>query len=476
MDMQAAQALVRFGLGRRGAEPAPTDPAGWLAGQLRGPDPARIASAPSTAKGLGALRADRERRRAAKTAAATAPVTPGAATGATTGSPTAGVVPGGIATAGSATAGGQPPPRPPVSFSRAVFDADAKAELDNALTTPAPFRERLVWFWTNHFTVSIRQGGCAPLVGAFIEEAIRPNVTGRFETMLLAVMRHPAMLLYLQNAGSVGPDSVAGQRTHRGLNENLARECMELHTVSPAAGYTQADVTNFARILTGWSVDLRAEPPGFLFRRPAHEPGTPGLMGRTFPPDEAGGVAALHFLANHPSTHRFLATKLVRQFIADDPPPDAVRQIEGVLRDTHGNLGAAAMALTTLPAAWQPGAKFKTPQELVISSARALNLDAAAMPALVGILGGLGQPLWNAPAPNGWADRAADWAAPEAMMRRVDWAYGFSGRIGDNDPVELADAVLGPLLHDQTLTAMRHAGSRRDAMTLLLTSSEFQRR
>ena len=106
----------------------------------------------------------------------------------------------------------------------------------------------------------------------------------------------------------------------------------------------------------------------------------------------------------------------------------------------------------------------------MISSARALNLDAAAMPALVGILGGLGQPLWNAPAPNGWADRAADWAAPEAMMRRVDWAYGFSGRIGDNDPVELADAVLGPLLHDQTLMAMRHAGSRRDAMTLLLTS------
>jgi uncharacterized protein (DUF1800 family) len=462
MDMQAAQALVRFGLGRRGAEPAPTDPAGWLAGQLRGPDPARIASAPSTAKGLGALRADRERRRAAKTAAATAPVA--------TGSSAAGVVP-----AGNATVGGQPP-RPPVSFSRAVFDADAKAELDNALTTPAPFRERLVWFWTNHFTVSIRQGGCAPLVGAFIEEVIRPNVTGRFETMLLAVMRHPAMLLYLQNAQSVGPDSVAGQRSHRGLNENLARECMELHTVSPAAGYTQADVTNFARILTGWSVDLRAEPPGFLYRRFAHEPGTPVLMGRTFPPDEAGGVAALRFLANHPSTHRFLAAKLTRQFIADDPPPDAVRQIEGVLRDTRGDLGAAAMALTLLPAAWQPGAKFKTPQELVISSARSLNLDATPMPALVGILGGLGQPLWNAPAPNGWADRAADWAAPEAMMRRVDWAYGFSGRIGDNDPVELADAVLGPLLHDQTLTAMRHAGSRRDAMTLLLTSPEFQRR
>jgi uncharacterized protein (DUF1800 family) len=357
-----------------------------------------------------------------------------------------------------------------------VFEADARAQLDNALTTPAPFRERLVWFWTNHFTVSIRQGGCQPLVGAFIEEAIRPNVTGRFETMLLAVMRHPAMLLYLQNAESVGPDSPAGQRGHRGLNENLARECLELHTVSPAAGYTQADVTNFARILTGWSVDLRGEPPGFLFRRPAHEPGTPPLMGLTFPPDEAGGVVALRFLANHPSTHRFLATKLARQFVADDPPADAVRRIEGVLRDTRGDLGAAAAALITLPAAWQPGTKFKTPQELLVSSLRALSLDADAVPGLAGILAGLGQPVWNPPAPNGWSGRAADWAAPEAMMRRVDWAYGFAGRVGDRDPLELADAALGPLLHEATLTAMRHAGARRDALTLLLTSPEFQRR
>jgi uncharacterized protein (DUF1800 family) len=458
MDTQAAQALVRFGLGRRGAEPTPADPARWLTDQLRGPDLAQIASAPSTAKGLGALRADRERRNAAKTAAATVSMTPG------------------VTAPGGTTLRPELAQRPEVTASRAVFEADAKAQLDNALRTPVPFRERLVWFWTNHFTVSIRQGGCAPLVGAFIEEAIRPNVTGRFETMLLAVMHHPAMLLYLQNAESVGPDSPAGQRSHRGLNENLARECMELHTLSPAAGYTQADVTNFARILTGWSVDPRGEAPGFLFRRPAHEPGTPVLLGRTFPPDEAGGEAALRFLANHPSTHRFLATKLTRQFIADDPPGDAVRHIEGVLRDTRGDLGAGSAALTTLPAAWQPGAKLKTPQELVVSSVRALNLDPAAMPALVGILGGLGQPLWNAPAPNGWSDRAADWAAPEAMMRRVDWAYGFAGRIGDNDPIELADAALGPLLHDETLKAMRHAGSRRDAMTLLLTSPEFQRR
>lgn len=479
MDMQAAQALMRFGLGRRGTEPVPADPSRWLAAQLQGPDPARIVSAPSTARGLEALVEDRERRRAAKLAHASAPVAPAAVSPAmlapaamTRGPATA----SGGAAAGTAGPPSAQPPRPPITKQRAVFEADARAQLDNALTTPAPFRERLVWFWTNHFTVSIRQGGCQALVGAFIEEAIRPNVTGRFETMLLAVMHHPAMLLYLQNAESVGPDSPAGQRSHRGLNENLARECMELHTVSPAAGYTQADVTNFARILTGWSVDLRGYPPGFLFRRLAHEPGSPVLMGRSFPPEQAGGEAALRFLANHPATHRFLATKLTRQFVADDPPPDAVRQIEGVLRDTRGDLGAASAALITLPAAWQPDTKFKTPQELVISSLRALSLDANDVPALLPILGGLGQPVWNAPAPNGWSDRAADWAAPEAMMRRVDWAYGFAGRIGERDPIELADAVLGPRLSDATLTAMRHAGARRDAMTLLLTSPEFQRR
>ena len=152
--------------------------------------------------------------------------------------------------------------------SRALFRPEAKAELDNALTTPAPFRERLVWFWTNHFTVSVR-GGMRGGAGAFVEEAIRPHVTGRFDDMLLAVMHHPAMLLYLDNVGSVGPDSTAGRDGKRGLNENLARECLELHTVSPAAGYTQADVTNFAKILTGWSIDIRADPPGFRFR-PRH--------------------------------------------------------------------------------------------------------------------------------------------------------------------------------------------------------------
>ena len=360
---------------------------------------------------------------------------------------------------------------------RALFRAQAKAELGNALTTPAPFRERLVWFWSNHFTVSVR-GGIAAAACAFVEEAIRPHVTGRFEDMLVAVMRHPAMLRYLNNASSVGPDSPAGKGGKRGLNENLARECLELHTVSPAAGYTQADVTSFAKILTGWSIDLRDASPGFRFRPAAHEPGAHVVMGQSFPEGEEGGMAALHVLAGHPATHRFLAGKLVRHFVADEPSPDAVRRIEGVLRDTHGDLGAAAAALITLDAAWQPAAKLRTPQDFVIATLRALDLPQEQRETvnLQGVLAGLGQPYQGAPQPNGWPDRAGDWAAPEAMMRRIDWAYSVSGRIGTRDVADLAALNLGPLLHDGTLQAVRRAGSRREAMTLLLTAPEFQRR
>ncbi|HEY2619885.1 MAG TPA: DUF1800 domain-containing protein [Acetobacteraceae bacterium] len=431
MDIAVAHALARFGLGRRGSEPVPTAPDAWLRTQLRGPDAPGLPNPPSTAAGLAVLREDRQNR-----------------------------------------------PAPGQSRSRALFRQNATEQLAHALTTPTPFRERLVWFWTNHFTISLRRGQCAALAGAFVEEAIRPHVTGRFADMLLAVMRHPAMLLYLDNVGSVGPDSPAGQRGKRGLNENLARECLELHTVSPAAGYTQADVTNFARLLTGWSIDLRADPPGFRFRPLAHEPGEQVVMGQCFPPGEEGGADALRFLAAHPATYRFLATKLVRHFVADDPPADEVRHIAGVLHDSNGNLGAAAAALITSEPAWQPQTKLRTPLDYVVATLRALDAPPPQpdQPYLIGALAGLGQPVWTAPQPNGWPDRAVDWAGPEALVRRIDWAYAVAGRLGQPDPAEVAEANLGPLLQPATLDAIHRAGSRRDAMTLLLSAPEFQRR
>lgn len=428
MDLRTAQALIRFGLGRRGEEPLPADPATWLTDQLREGDPTPPAA--TTERALEALRSDRQNK-----------------------------------------------PPPGERRGPAIYREDARAALLAALTTPAPFRERLVWFWTNHFTVSAR-GGPAALCGAFVAEAIRPHLTGRFEDMLLAVMRHPAMLVYLNNARSVGPESRVGRRRHRGLNENLARECMELHTLGPASGYTQADVTSFARILTGWSINLRAEPPGFMFRRFTHEPGRITLMGRTFPPGEEGGVEALRFLANHPATHRCLATKLARYFVGDTPSPDDVAPIEASLRDTSGNLGAAATALVGLDAAWQPGTKLREPQDYVIAGLRMLapSPDALERINVTGMLARLGQPLWHAPQPDGWSAQAADWAGPEEMMNRIDWSYAVAGRIGQRDPGAMARANLGPLLRPATWTSVMRAGSRRDALTLFLASPEFQRR
>ena len=428
MDNQAAQALIRFGLGRRGIEPLPADPASWLRGQLAGPD--RGPPGPSLADGFAAVIQDREDR----------------GTGA---------------------------PRQV----GALFKGEVDALVANALATDTPFRERLVWFWANHFTISLRGGRTAALGGDYVRSAIRPNVTGKFADMLLAVMRHPAMLTYLDNAGSFGPNSAAGLKREKGLNENLARESLELHTLSPASGYTQADVTSYARILTGWSIaNGEKEPAGFRFRPQMHEPGEQTVMGRSFPAGEEGGVAALAFLADHPATHRHLATKLVQHFVADDAPPADVRRIEGVLRDTGGHLGQAAAALTTLASAWQPLGKLRNPQDYVLAALRAADLPADNRPDGAGIMRGLGQPLFGAPFPIGWPDRAADWAGPEAMMRRVDWSYGFSGRAAALDPASVADASLGPLLTPATYTAISRAGSRRDGLTLLFTSPEFQRR
>ena len=420
--------MNRFGLGRSSGQALPADPAKWLAAQVAQPAPGP--AGPTLGEAFAAMAQDKADRMQA-----------------------------------------EKPQR-----ARQMFQADARAMQDHAIATDTPFHERLVWFWANHFTVSLRRGEIAPMIGPYVREAIRPYVTGRFGDMLLAVMRHPAMLLYLDNAGSAGPASLQGQRQHRGLNENLARECLELHTVSPAGGYSQADVTEFAGILTGWSVERQQEPPGFRFRPGLHQPGAKTLLGRRFPEGEQGGIEALAFLAALPATYRHLATKLAQHFVADVPPPDAVRRIEAVLRDTGGNLGAAALELIRLPSAWQPLSKLRSPQDLIFAAMRAAGLPQDRRPNLTNILAGLGQPMFNAPFPIGWPDMAADWAGPEAMLRRVDWAYGFAGRPELPEPAALAELTLGPLLSDGTATEIRRAGSRRDAVTLLLASPEFQRR
>ncbi len=427
MNSEALHAQIRFGLGRRGGEALPADPRAWLAQQLDGPDLALARPGATVGEGLRALRLDQTLKDKANRA-------------------------------------------------RAILLADAATAIDVLLTTETPFRERLVAFWANHFTVSLKRGQIAAVAQPFIREAIRPHVTGKFDAMLLAVMRHPAMLMYLDNAQSFGPDSNAGRRTHRGLNENLARECLELHTVTPAAGYTQQDVTAFAKILTGWSIRYDEEPPGYMFRLYAHQPGRKNLMGQSYSGGEQEGAQALAWLARHPATLHNLAFKLVRHFVADVPPPAAVARVEAVLHRTNGDLKAAALEVVALPEAWVPLTKLRQPTEYVIAVLRALDLPAAKRPNLNGVFASLGQPYMAAPLPNGWGDTAADWAAPEAMLRRVDWAYGVAGRAGGEEPAQIADNSLGPLLPAATAELIRHAGDRRDALTLLLTAPEFQRR
>lgn len=431
---------IRFGLGLRLGEAAPRDPVAWAEAQLGAVDvapvPAGFAQAPGTVEGFAAFRADR-----------------------------------------AAQAAGEARP----GNAAALFRAEALAQAERLLLTEAPFRERLVQFWANHFTCSRRAGMVGPLMGAYLREAIRPHVTGRFVDMLLAVARHPAMLVYLDNAASVGPGSQAGRRGGRGLNENLAREILELHSVAPAAGYGQADVTEFARVLTGWSVGRAGqagEPEGrFLFRARAHEPGVKTVMGQVLPEGEAGGEQMLRWLGGHAATFRHVALKLARHFVADAPPAAVVAGLAGVLQRTGGDLGAVARALVRLPEAWVPLAKVRAPADWVVAALRALGAGAEAAPRVLAGMARLGQPMWAAPGPNGWADVAAEWAAPEALMRRVDMAWAMAGAAAGRVALPAVVAAgLGELAGAATAQAVARAGSQREALTLLLASPEFQRR
>jgi uncharacterized protein (DUF1800 family) len=440
MDMNAAIAFTRFGLGRRRDEAVPADPRGWLLAQIEAPDPCPTAGLPDCAEALGIVRAFARADRA---------------------------MPKGD---------GQSGMFPEKQAFQAHVHGETMALLAHAILTPAGFRERLVWFWANHLTVAATGRPAAACAGPYVREAIRPHVTGRFRDMLVAAILHPAMLQYLNQVDSIGPDSVAGERRHAGLNENLARECLELHTVTPAAGYTQADVTSFARMLTGCTVDMNEDPLGFRFKPKLHEPGRQVVMGRRWPAGEDGVVAILCWLADHPSTRRHLAVKLVRHFVADVPDATDVARIEAVLNGSDGDLGAAAKAVVALPGAWRTLTKLRSPQDYVVAVMRAVGARPEREPKLPGQIEHLGQKMFGAPFPIGWPDTAADWAGPAALLQRADFAYQFSARVTDQEPAEVAERTLGPLLEAETLAEIRRAGSRQDGLTLLLASPEFMRR
>jgi len=369
---------------------------------------------------------------------------------------------------------------------RKSFVAEVLARARHAVATETPFAERMVLFWSNHFTASRTRALIGPGLPAYEREAIRPQVFGRFEDLLLGVTRHVCMLAYLDNIVSVGPNSLRGRRRRVTLNENLAREILELHTLGVNGGYTQADVVAFARALTGWTWgglrgrnDPRPVHGAFEFVEAMHEPGPKTVLGVTYREDGVNeGVAILRDLARHPATATFLATKLVRHFVADDPPTEAVTHISRRFRESGGDLAQVSRALVDLDAAWQsPLAKVKTHYEFVISILRTTGLAGLPPQALLKPLRELGQEPFNAPSPAGWPDRAKDWIAPESLMRRIEWVHAMTARWPrDIDPRALLERSIGAVASAATRSVVRAAPSANVGLALVLASPEFQRR
>lgn len=509
----ATIALNRFGLGARADQPVPTDAKAWLLDQFAryDPKPDAIANAPTSAA-VSAELADyfRQqqalRQQAMATGAAPAPAaTPASAMTPAPMMPTPAPqpLPPGMA------AGAAMPVRPArtdaqreaAQFARREgrqdYGSAVAARATAALVTDTPFVERLVWFWANHFAVSADKMGVVGLAGTLEFEAIRPHVLGRFSDMLNAVERHPAMLLYLDQAVSVGPGSPLGQRIAArgkrkiGLNENLAREILELHTLGVRTGYTQADVTEFARAMTGWTVAGIGRGPGaraagtdgipgdFVFAEAIHEPGDRTIMGKRYP---AGGVeqaqAVLTDVAAAPATANHIATKLARHFAGDTPPPAMVARLQAAFLSSNGDLPTVYRAIVASPEAWvSTPPKFKTPWEWTVSSYRALGAKEVQPAVIVGLLNQLGQPVWKPGQPVGYDDIAASWAGPDAVMRRVEAAARFAAKA----PAGLDARALAPKLFPAAVTpattqSLARADSPAQALALLLVAPEMMRR
>jgi uncharacterized protein (DUF1800 family) len=454
-SLQAAIAASRFGLGARPGEieTATSDPQGWLTAQIR-PEGGDIPQA----LGGGALPSCQDR----------------------------------FALLASCKAA-QKAAGPDEALRKAALQPLNDGFADEIMSrfwlgamTPSPFRERWALFWANHFSVSANKGqDVMAVVGAFDREAIRPHMFGRFEDLLIASSQHPAMLLYLDQSQSIGPNSPAGLKRHgAGLNENLGREIMELHALGADAGYSQADVTEFARALTGWSVAQGNVAPDqlgrFVYRANIHEPGPRAVFGRTYPPgqqEQAEGV--LRDFAASPHTAEHIARQLAVQFVADDPPPSLVARLKRGYLDSHGDLAHVARVLIAAPEAWDPqAAKLKTPYEFLVSSYRAAGIGPSdPRKDVLNPLSGLGHRPYTAPQPNGWPDQAADWASPDALVKRLSYAQGFAGaHTPMGDPVQVAEDALGARLSPAAYTTIKRAETRQEAFAILLMSPEFQRR
>jgi uncharacterized protein (DUF1800 family) len=469
-------ALTRFGFGARGdgdLAAASLDPRGFFRSELEAPGAALLAGPglPNGNTALQTLFAEEDAQKAAReklaqdiAAQKTAPET-------ATPPPAMEMPPA------------KPAPKPP-SADQLFFRADAHARFNHAFMARAGMVERLVAFWSNHFAISVTKGGPTRAgAGAFEREAIRPHVLGRFSDMLLAVESHPAMLFYLDNQQSFGPDSPAGQKQNRGRNENLGREILELHTLGVNGGYSQSDVIALSNMLTGWRFAGRegklGTPGSFVFQANIHQPGAQKLLDADYPQrgqDQA--QAALLGLARRPETARHLATKLAKHFIADAPPKTLVDRLAQTFSKTDGDLHAVSMALIDSPEALAaPPTKMRTPWEFCVASARLLGRAPDDAGPVLSSLSMLGQPLWQPPGPNGFADESAAWSSPEGMKIRLDLASQWTNRLKDPpDPRELLEAAFGAAASPETQKAVARAETKAQGLALLLMAPEAQRR
>ncbi len=479
----ASIALNRFGYGLKRGESPPTDPARFLLAQFDAFDPAppQIASREDTSEKAGEiLELLRRLRRERQSQAAEAGAMMGEAAQMGRGSdPFNGL-----------------PPEVRQSYMRAgeALRQDVALRTNVAVASRTPMIERLVHFWSNHFSVSAQKPGTHYQVANHEFRAIRPHVLGKFSDMLKAATLHPAMLMYLDQFQSVGPNSRFQQMRRRrrqdgperGLNENLAREILELHTLGVDGGYNQADVTEFARALTGWTVQGIArverfsepQPSGAAFVSVAHEPGTRRVMGRSYRDTGAGQAEAIIAdLATHPATAKFIATKLARHFAGDTPPESLVSKLEADFLQTGGDLASLARTLIGAPEMWVEGpVKFRQPFEWFVSVLRMTGVEGLDGRRLAGALNELGQVPWRAPSPAGYDDLEGSWAGPDALFRRVELAERVARNAPADDIMKRAEAAFPGALTDNTRLWLSRAESGSQALGLLLVAPEMMRR
>lgn len=360
--------------------------------------------------------------------------------------------------------------------------------------TTSPVAERLVMFWSNHFALSNEKRPLQLMAGTLEREVVRESMLGNFETLLIAAEQHPAMLMYLDNQQSTGADSPVSMKSARqqnddakkiDINENLAREILELHTLSSEGGYSQEDIIALARGITGWRpwVAARKGEPmgqhGSRFAPAFHEPGSREFLGELYKQEGvAQGEAMLARLANDPNTAHFISEKLCRHFVSDSPPKELVNTVSKAYIKNKGYLQAVYQTLFKSDLAWRADArKFRRPDEFLIAIHRALDTrPIAKQPARWRReMNMLGQDAFRPGSPAGWPDTASQWIGPDAIWKRLFVAQRYDSRLPrEQDPMELARDSIGPRLSDATAVAISEASNRRQATALVLASPEFQ--